>query len=153
MLPPYALLHPLWCPLVLIFNTIHPFIKTNWHAKFEVDISKRSQVRGQKPFWGRAPWCSSVLPSRPIYNPVAIYGMIFWIYLNFGVASDIQYIKDNHAQMHVHFIKSNNKHRLLFDGRNVSCASELLRFEFSFSQSNAKFLRTCTVKWFCVHYY
>ena len=50
-----------------------------------------------------------------IYNPVAIYGMmIFWIYLNFGMASDIQYIKDNHAQMHVLFRNSNNERRLDF---------------------------------------
>ena len=34
--------------------------------------------------------------SEVIYNPVAMYGMmIFWIYVNFGMASDIQYTRDN----------------------------------------------------------
>ena len=50
-----------------------------------------------------------------IYNPVAIYGMmIFWIYLYFGMASGIQYIRDNHAQMHVHLRNSDNKRQLGF---------------------------------------
>ena len=50
-----------------------------------------------------------------IYNPVAIYGMmIFWISFNMGMASDIQYTRDNHTQMHVHLRYSNNERRLGF---------------------------------------
>ena len=33
-----------------------------------------------------------------IYNPAAIYGMtMFWVSFNLGVASDIQYTRDNHT--------------------------------------------------------
>ena len=44
-------------------------------------------------------------------NPAAIYDMmIFWIiYFSFGMASDIQYTRDNHSQMHVNLRSSNNK--------------------------------------------
>ena len=56
-----------------------------------------------------------------IYIPVAIYGMmIFWISLNLGMASDIQYTRVNNTceqymwTMHVHLRNSNNECRLCF---------------------------------------
>ena len=84
------------------------------------------------------PWLPEV-----ICNPVAIYGMmIFWIpACNLGLASDIQYTRDNLSQMHVHLRNSNNECLLGF--KSLSSVWKYLQHNWW----DLVLVETCLVQW------
>ena len=51
-----------WHHLMPDFERNLPFIKTNPHAKLEVDRSKQSRVIERKPFSDGATWCQQMAP-------------------------------------------------------------------------------------------